>query len=72
MTEDYLEILQEAMDSARVDAASRAGFSPEDITKLPQATLVSISKNGEVVISFSKEIDFPQEILEPRKLDSPT
>lgn len=53
------------MDLAMVEAAARAGFSPEETTKLPAANLVSISKNGEVVIKFSKEIDFPKKILEP-------
>ena len=55
---------------ARVEAAVRSGFSPKEVEEVPQATLVSISKNGEVVITFSKEIDFPKYILKPSWLES--
>lgn len=55
------------MDLAKVEAAAHAGFTSDEVTKLPSAILVSISQNGEVVINFSKEIDFPPEILKPAK-----
>lgn len=34
--------------------------------KLLEISLERISKNGEVVINFSKEIDFPSDLLKPR------
>ena len=61
--------LKESMYSARVEAGTRAGFNPEEISKLPEAYLASISKKGEVVITFSKEISFPLEILRPWELE---
>ena len=68
-TEDYVDGLKESMQRARVEAGSRAGFSLEEISKLPEAYLTSISKNGEVLITFSKEINFPLEILRPWELE---
>ena len=68
-TEDYVDGLKESMYRARVEAGSRAGFSPEEISKLPEAYLTSISKNGEVLITFSKEINFPLKILRPWELE---
>lgn len=63
--EDYIESLNVAMRKASVEATVRAGFGPEEIFRLPEATLTSISKNGEVVITFSKEINFPEEMITP-------
>ena len=67
---DYYASLRKESDRAGEKAKKLAALD-SDTLEIPTARIGKISKNREVVIEFTKEIEFPSEIL--RKLqDSQT
>ena len=53
-----LDVRNRARDRAKAEAGSAAKN-----LQMPQLILVDVTKNAEILLRFSKEIKFPNEIL---------